>query len=588
MLGRIFVLLLLPGVGMLAQTPPAAKPVVRDPRQSKVSAMIHDIVEKWNRDHDAASAIHALMAVREINPKSGLTFYNLGIVAEYKQDWASAATWFGSAISLAPAGAAWLPNAKAKAAWIQALIDERDPGKRAMMMVRRRVQEAMGLILEGRAVEGAAAAQLASGMDGAGWEATALAGASLAQLGSVADAAALFRKAATTAPPVDAKELKSAAERLEKEVQLNTLLASARAEAAKPVSDATLLAQAKHFEAAWKLFPELEEWGVAASGAYLEASAEPHGREIAVALEASRNPLTVQRAKEIRLQYDRLAFEATSRAAGSMQPPQFRTQSTTDLVAELGAAESAADGELRAALDAGRQQQEKDADARRKLADLETEIEAAEEDARSNAQLARQSAGNAQDLANQSTAMASQGNLGGSIGGLIGAIGSASIKKDAEKYQKLAAAASAKARDLRKKANSLAAELGDPAPGQGGGDVSEANSESGGTRSSPGFAETLRGELDRRMGTGAASAGGGVNNEYGGANRSNAGCASCGNSPRVVQLTAQCKNGSMSACYLAAAELCQCNLNNGGCGTSASALQQCVSQNTASAQQLRR
>jgi hypothetical protein len=63
------------------------------------------------------------------------------------------------------------------------------------------------------------------------------------------------------------------------------------------------------------------------------------------------------------------------------------------------------------------------------------------------------------------------------------------------------------------------------------------------------------------------------------------GCAGC-ESRCETQIRA-CKNGSIRSCYLAAACLCQCNLDAGGCGSSTTALRQCVEQNERLAQELR-
>lgn len=48
----------------------------------------------------------------------------------------------------------------------------------------------------------------------------------------------------------------------------------------------------------------------------------------------------------------------------------------------------------------------------------------------------------------------------------------------------------------------------------------------------------------------------------------------------------ECKQGGQKACYLAAACLCQCNLDEGGCGSSKEALQKCVDDNQKAAREL--
>jgi hypothetical protein len=50
--------------------------------------------------------------------------------------------------------------------------------------------------------------------------------------------------------------------------------------------------------------------------------------------------------------------------------------------------------------------------------------------------------------------------------------------------------------------------------------------------------------------------------------------------------TDECKDGSVKACYLAAACLCQCNLDAGGCGSDKEALQKCVRDNEKNAREL--
>jgi hypothetical protein len=48
----------------------------------------------------------------------------------------------------------------------------------------------------------------------------------------------------------------------------------------------------------------------------------------------------------------------------------------------------------------------------------------------------------------------------------------------------------------------------------------------------------------------------------------------------------QCKQGGQYACYKAAACLCKCNLDAGGCGSSKEALRECYEQNEKSARDL--
>ena len=62
------------------------------------------------------------------------------------------------------------------------------------------------------------------------------------------------------------------------------------------------------------------------------------------------------------------------------------------------------------------------------------------------------------------------------------------------------------------------------------------------------------------------------------------GCEEC--TGRCSGLIDQCKQGGQAACYKAAACLCQCNLDEGGCGSDKEALQKCVDDNLAQAKQL--
>ena len=48
----------------------------------------------------------------------------------------------------------------------------------------------------------------------------------------------------------------------------------------------------------------------------------------------------------------------------------------------------------------------------------------------------------------------------------------------------------------------------------------------------------------------------------------------------------KCKNGGQYACYKAAACLCKCNLDAGGCGSSKEALQECYDKNEKAAKEL--
>jgi hypothetical protein len=64
------------------------------------------------------------------------------------------------------------------------------------------------------------------------------------------------------------------------------------------------------------------------------------------------------------------------------------------------------------------------------------------------------------------------------------------------------------------------------------------------------------------------------------------GCSGC--EQRCESRTRECKNGSVRSCYLAAACLCQCNLDAGGCGSSTSSLRECVQQNEKLARELDR
>ena len=69
------------------------------------------------------------------------------------------------------------------------------------------------------------------------------------------------------------------------------------------------------------------------------------------------------------------------------------------------------------------------------------------------------------------------------------------------------------------------------------------------------------------------------------ANAFQSACAACGD--RCAARTRACQNGSVRACYEAAACLCECNLQAGGCGSSRDALEECVRENRKAAEQLR-
>ena len=48
---------------------------------------------------------------------------------------------------------------------------------------------------------------------------------------------------------------------------------------------------------------------------------------------------------------------------------------------------------------------------------------------------------------------------------------------------------------------------------------------------------------------------------------------------KCADQTKACKDGSVRACYLAAACACQCQLDAGGCGSDRDALKQCIEKN---------
>ena len=61
-------------------------------------------------------------------------------------------------------------------------------------------------------------------------------------------------------------------------------------------------------------------------------------------------------------------------------------------------------------------------------------------------------------------------------------------------------------------------------------------------------------------------------------------CAQCEN--KCKAWIDKCKEGGQYACYKAAACLCKCNLDAGGCGSSKEALKECYEQNEKSAKEL--
>jgi len=61
-------------------------------------------------------------------------------------------------------------------------------------------------------------------------------------------------------------------------------------------------------------------------------------------------------------------------------------------------------------------------------------------------------------------------------------------------------------------------------------------------------------------------------------------CSDCEN--RCEDWIDKCKEGGQYACYKAAACLCKCNLDEGGCGSSKEALRECYEQNEKLAREL--
>jgi hypothetical protein len=61
-------------------------------------------------------------------------------------------------------------------------------------------------------------------------------------------------------------------------------------------------------------------------------------------------------------------------------------------------------------------------------------------------------------------------------------------------------------------------------------------------------------------------------------------CSDC--EERCETWVNKCKDGGQYACYKAAACLCKCNLDEGGCGSSKDALRECYEQNEKLAREL--
>ena len=61
-------------------------------------------------------------------------------------------------------------------------------------------------------------------------------------------------------------------------------------------------------------------------------------------------------------------------------------------------------------------------------------------------------------------------------------------------------------------------------------------------------------------------------------------CADCEN--RCDDWISKCKEGGQYACYKAAACLCKCNVDEGGCGSSKEALRECYEENEKQAREL--
>ena len=61
-------------------------------------------------------------------------------------------------------------------------------------------------------------------------------------------------------------------------------------------------------------------------------------------------------------------------------------------------------------------------------------------------------------------------------------------------------------------------------------------------------------------------------------------CAQC--EDKCKAWVDKCKEGGQYACYKAAACVCKCNLDAGGCGSSKEALKECYEQNEKSAKEL--
>jgi hypothetical protein len=64
-------------------------------------------------------------------------------------------------------------------------------------------------------------------------------------------------------------------------------------------------------------------------------------------------------------------------------------------------------------------------------------------------------------------------------------------------------------------------------------------------------------------------------------------CNACSQNPDVAHYTSECSSGTISSCYRAAAALCQCQMNSGGCGYDTPQLQACANSNAQTADSMK-
>jgi Tfp pilus assembly protein PilF len=234
-------------------------------RQAAITAFQKTLSE-FLATKDMGKAQQGFAEVSKLDPSYAQPYYNLAILAEANEDWATAQQDFTKYLELDPTSSikdqiqGQIQNLKALAE------NDSDPLKKARRQYFNLIESAKALLNQKNYKAALEEARIAEDKDPQRWEAYAMSGMALFSMKRYRDAADGFRTAASKAPQEQQTKLKELGTKADNEAQYQDLCVTAAAQ----LSQGQYSAAAALLNSAWKLFPERTRTGFdAASNAIL-------------------------------------------------------------------------------------------------------------------------------------------------------------------------------------------------------------------------------------------------------------------------------------------------------------------------------